>query len=329
MTSRTDLLWYRLFETEGFGPRARHIIWRAIRDSGFSLERLFSMDRSEFESTFPALGKGRLKRANFDALHSVDEDKIYEEFQALEDGDIEIVHPGHQLFPDSILGLIEYRLLPILFCMGQLSLLKSHGVAIVGSRNASDEGLEMSGRFAGDLALRGENVISGYAKGIDMNAHLGALEKGGTTTIVLSFGILRFSRKAVFDESTWESQTLVVSQFHPGEIWSAGNAMSRNKLVCALSKAVIVIESGREQDQNGNRSGTFDAGETALEMGIPLFVLSPRSLKNPPPGNEELLRRGGIEIKSKDAIAAVLEYLSTQSVQGAEPVATEEQISLF
>jgi len=325
----SDFLWYKLFHAEGFGPRARYIIWEAIRDSGFSLERLFGMDRAEFQTTFPALGSGRLRRANFDALQSVDEDKLYEEYQALKDSDIEIVHPGHQLFPDSILELIEYRVLPILFCMGQLSLLKSHGIAIVGSRNASDEGLEMSGRFAGDLALRGENVISGYAKGIDMNAHLGALEKDGTTTIVLSFGILRFSRKAVFDESTWKSQTLVVSQFQPAETWNAGNAMARNKLVCALSKAVIVIESGREQDENGNRSGTFDAGKTALEMRIPLFVISPGSLKRPPPGNQQLIRRGGIEIQPKDGIASVLEHLSKQSVQGAHPVASEEQIRLF
>lgn len=329
MTSRSDFLWYRLFQTEGFGPRARLIIWKAIRDSGFSLERLFNMDSSEFGSTFPALGRGRLKRANFDAIKSVDEDKLYEEYQTLKDNDVEIIYPGHQLYPERLSGPLEHRLLPILFCSGQLSLLESRGIAIVGSRNASDEGAEISKLFAADLAVRSENVISGYAKGTDINAHLGALEKDGTTTIVLSFGILRFSRKPVLDESTWEDKTLVVSQFHPAETWNAGNAMSRNKLVCALSKAVIVIESGSEQDQNGNRSGTFDAGKTALEMMIPLFVISPDSFKNPSVGNKQLLKRGGIEIKPNDGIATVLEYIRTQSMEGPTPVTTEEQISLF
>ena len=329
MTSTSDLLWYRLFQTEGFGPRARHIIWEGIRDSGFSLERLFGMDRAEFESTFPALGSGRLRRANFDALQSLDEDKLYEEYQALKDSDIEIVHPGHQLYPDSFSALVQRGLLPILFCRGETSLLESQGIAIVGSRNASEEGVRISRQFAGDLALRGENVISGYAKGIDMNAHLGALEKDGTTTIVLSFGILRFSRKPVLDESTWESKSLVVSQFHPAETWNAGNAMSRNKLVCALGKAVIVIECGREQDENGNRSGTFDAGKTALEMSIPLFVVSPNSFKNPPVGNKQLLKRGGIEIQPSDGIAAVLEHLNVQSTEGAKPAPTQEQFTIF
>jgi predicted Rossmann fold nucleotide-binding protein DprA/Smf involved in DNA uptake len=105
--------------------------------------------------------------------------------------------------------------------------------------------------------------------------------------------------------------------------------MSRNKLVCALSKAIIVIESGPEQDKDGKRSGTFDAGKTALEMKIPLFVLSPRSLKKPPPGNKQLIRLGGIEIDPKDGITAVLEHLSSQNVEQQKPLATEEQISLF
>ncbi len=328
MNANNEFLWYRLFQTEGFGPRARYMIWQAIRDSDLTLVRLFDMDRPEFEGTFPDLGSGRLARASFETLQAVDEEAFYQEYESLKDNDIEIVYPGHELYPERALELIQHALFPILFCNGQLSLLKSEGVAIVGSREASDEGVRIARQFAGDLALAGKNVVSGYARGIDTSAHFGALEKEGTTTIVLSLGILRFSRKRVFHNSSWEGSTLIVSQSSPTETWSSGSAMSRNKLVCALSKAIIVVESGPEQDKNGKRSGTFDAGRTALEMKIPLFVVSPRSLKNRPPGNTQLIRRGGIEIEPKHGIRTVLEHLAQKS-EAQQTIATEEQISLF
>ncbi len=307
MTKKTAFAWYRLFQAEGFGPKAMYTIWKTLQESGLPLEKLFEMERPDFESKFPSLGKGRLKRADFGTLQAQDEDKLYEEYQNLRDDGVEIVHPGHPLCGENLLGLVEYGAFPILFCKGRISLLKSQGVAIVGSRNASEEGMSIARQFAADLALAGENVVSGYAKGIDTAAHEGALEKDGTTTIVLSHGILQFSKKKVLDKVALEGNTLVVSQFHPGEGWSAGNAMVRNKLVCALSKAVIVVECGAETGEDGNLSGTFDAGKTALQMKIPLFVLSPDSFKNPPAGNKALLDMGGVEIHPIDGAQAVLE----------------------
>ena len=74
--------------------------------------------------------------------------------------------------------------------------------------------------------------------------------------------------------------------------------MIRNKLVCALSKAVLVICSGPEKDSDGKQSGTFDAGKTALDMKIPLFVLSSNALKKDIIGNNDLIKMGGISINN-------------------------------
>jgi len=329
MTDKTAVAWYRLFQAEGFGPKAMYIVWRTMHDSGLLLEKLFEMERPDFESRFPSLGKGKLKRADFGTLQAQDEDKLHEEYQNLRDDGVEMVHPGHPLCGENLLGLVEYGAFPILFCKGRISLLKSQGVAIVGSRNASEEGMSIARQFAADLALAGENVVSGYAKGIDTSAHEGALEKDGTTTIVLSHGILQFSKKKVFDKVAREGNTLIISQFHPREGWSAGNAMVRNRLVCALSKAVIVVECGPEKGEDGTMSGTFDAGKTALQMKIPLFVLSPGSFKNPPAGNKDLLRVGGIEVAPAEGIRAVLQNVNTVSSQQRKNVAPGEQLTLF
>lgn len=327
MTHETDFLWYKLFRAEGFGTKSISMVYRTIHNSGFSLERVFGMSKFDFENTFPGLGRGRLKKANFDALQRLNEEVLYQEYQKLKNNRIKIIYPGHQLYPESLSGFMEHDIPdvpPILFCKGQLPLLKAESVSIVGSRSASDEGMKIARRFAADLALQGKNVISGYAKGIDTNAHLGALEKDGTTTIVLSFGIFGFAKKKVFGNLRWEGNTLVVSQFRPTENWNARNAMSRNKLVCALSEAVIIIESREEKGKDGNMSGTFNAGKTALEIKTPLFVISPAFFNNPPLGNEELINRGGIEIHPKGGIAKLLKYLEMKTT-----VAAEKQISFF
>jgi len=329
MRSDTAFAWYRLFRTEGFGPRAMHLIWKTVKQSGTSLEDVFDMDESEFEKTFPELGRGRLRRAEFEAIRAQDVEALYEEYRRLKENEIEIIHPGHELHSERFLALIEQGICSILFCGGLLSLLGREGIAIVGSRNASEKGMAIAKDFAEMLALEGENVVSGYAKGIDTAAHLGALQKDGTTTIVLSHGILHFSRKRTPEELNWEKNTLVVSQFHPTAGWNPANAMIRNKLVCALSRALIVVESGSEVGEDGKMSGTFDAGKTALEMGVPLFVVSPKAFKKPPSGNKALLNRGGIEMRPEEGIRQVLEHLKTRSAEQKETLATGDQLMLF
>lgn len=321
--------WYRLFRAEGFGPKAVQVVWDAVRTGNCALEDLFTMSRPEFEDRFPTLGKGTLNRASFESLRAHDEGKLFEEYQSFCNAGIELVHPGHPLFPESLSRLTEHGVSPILFCKGMLSLQKSPGVAIVGSRKASDEGVKIARQLASDLASNGENVVSGYAKGIDTAAHSGALDREGTTTIVLSQGILHFSaKKKTFGNLDLARNTLVVSQFLPSAGWNPANAMMRNKVVCALSKAVIVVESGSEIGEDGSMSGTFNAGISALEMGIPLFVISPSAFKKPPPGNKSLINRGGIEIEGEGSIGVLLERIGADVTQGGGTGASE-QLSLF
>lgn len=330
MSGSDAFSWYRLFRAEGFGPKAVQVVWDTVQKGSCALEELFTMSRSEFEDRFPTLGKGTLNRASLESLHALEEDKLYEEYESFCEAGIELVHPGHALFPESLSRPMEHGASPILFCKGMLSLLKSPGVAIVGSRKASDEGIKIARQLAADLASHGENVISGYAKGIDTAAHSGALDQEGTTTIVLSQGILHFSKKKkIFGNLDLARNTLVVSQFLPSAGWNPANAMMRNKLVCALSKAVIVVESGSEIGEDGSMSGTFDAGISALEMGIPLFVVSPSAFKKAPHGNKALINRGGVEIRPDNGVGKILEGLTMSNRGEKETATSSEQLMLF
>ena len=194
-------------------------------------------------------------------------------------------------------------------------LLTSDSVAIVGSRNVSDMGACIARELAGQLAIKKFNIVSGYAKGVDHYAHLGALAAEGTTTMVLPYGIMKLRQDSAFREFNWREDVLVVSQFNPGDRWREHNAMIRNKLICALSKAVVVIESGPERDAQGKMSGTFNTAQTALRMNLPLFVISPECLDNPPNGNENLIDLGGERLNPDGAAETISKRISAAQTE--------------
>ncbi|MDE0504168.1 MAG: DNA-processing protein DprA, partial [Candidatus Poribacteria bacterium] len=178
----------------------------------------------------------------------------------------------------------------------------------VGARNVSDMGIQVAKEIAAGLAREGMNVVSGYAKGVDSTAHLAALEADGTTTLVLPYGINELRKKREFKKYNWKQDVLAVSQFSPDAKWLARNAMIRNKLICALSKAVVVIESGPERDAKGKMSGTFDTGKTALEMKLPLFVVDPKYYDDSSKGNADLIALDGRKIDPFNGIRDIVSY---------------------
>lgn len=98
--------------------------------------------------------------------------------------------------------------------------------------------------------------------------------------------------------------------------------MARNKLVCALSKAVVVIESGPERDTQGKMSGTFNTAKAALDMNLPLFVLNPNFFDNPPKGNEALIALGGYSLDPVNGADIITKHIF---VKTEEPASVENQ----
>jgi len=253
-----------------------------------------------------------LEKPIWSKLNQNDKNNIYEEYLKVKNAELTIIHPESQYYPDNFIKYVELiGVSPIFFCKGNLSILKKTGIAVVGSRDVSEEGVLITKNIVSKLARNGENIISGYAKGVDTAAHIGALEAGGTTTLVLSYGIDEFRAKKEFQDYDLKKDVLIVTQFMPGEKWKARSAMTRNKLICALSDAVIVIKSGPERDEKGRMSGTFDSARTALKMRNKLFVLSPSALKQKSIGNSDIIRIGGKEIFPENVPDVILENNST------------------
>ncbi len=133
------------------------------------------------------------------------------------------------------------------------------------------------------------NVVSGYAKGIDITAHQAALESGGTTTFVLAEGILNFKPKKQVQEYLDDNNYLVISEFWPQTRWFVNNAMQRNQTICALSNVLVLIEAAEE-------GGSFAAGEKTLEIGRPLVAVDFNEDLPQHQGNKYFLSKGAVPL---------------------------------
>jgi DNA processing protein len=151
-------------------------------------------------------------------------------------------------------------------------------VGLCGSRKASDRGLEVAADWARQLSEAGI-VVSGY--GISR----GRAQKWGAYDHCAPRGHQSFSHQEDREISLDWERILVVSQFPRDAIWRADRAMERNKVIVALSRAVIVLEA-REQ------GGTLNAG-SALQLGKPLFVALYDDMNGSRDDNQRLIQEGG------------------------------------
>jgi DNA processing protein len=288
MTAAEDIAWGAISEIRGVGPKT---IW------GLANYLEIESRTATWLLDNPDILRERLGSRCSENDISLAIDKAHNEISDSNRNRISVVHPLHPLFPPRLrLFRNEFPLPAILYAQGNMDLLSSLGVAVVGARNAGDLAMTVTVNLVSEMTRRGLNIVSGYAKGIDSTAHLTALNTGGTTTIVLAEGINGFSVKSELRPFFTSDNALVISQFEPNSRWSAHSAMDRNKLVCAISSAVLVIVSGPERDHEGRMSGSFDAGITALKMGIPTFVVTPSYFDDQPEGNQALIARGCFEL---------------------------------
>jgi DNA processing protein len=208
--------------------------------------------------------------------------------------DIKLLTPKDAGYPDSVRAVYGELLPPDIWYMGDINIINSKAVGFCGSRSASEYGLQISADCAAQLTGAGVTVISGYAAGVDMASHEAALAGGGRTIIVLPEGIDRFRiKKSIAAVWDWQ-RVLVISHFPKNAIWRAHRAMDRNKVIVALSGAVIVLEA-RET------GGTLNAGFAALNLGKPLFVVLYDDMNGLREGNQRLIEAGGIPLRRNRA----------------------------
>lgn len=214
---------------------------------------------------------------------------------------VRLLCPDDAFYPiDRLDGSLPLPVL--LYCRGELSLVTSGGVAVSGSRAASEVTLHFAAEVAKRLAKSSVNIISGQAAGVDEAAHAAALAAGGTTTAVLAEGLLNFQPRSALRSAAPES-ALFVSEFDPSAGWSVYNAMKRNTTIAALADVVVVVVAANL------RGGSWAQAKLCLEAGKRLLVPAfPSSIA---PGNQRLIEMGAIPISPRDP-TEVLQHLAVE-----------------
>lgn len=215
MQSNKYLL-YKLSNLEGLGAKTLSIILERAKAKNRTLEDIFNLSEKEFQNLFPDFGKGRFTKINHQSLLNFDDEILEKGYNALLEKGIKIITCFDEEYPKFIFEKFDNSPPPILFCRGNISLLNADSVAVVGSRDIDAAGIDTTKKIAQHLSNNGYNVVSGYAKGVDTSAHLGALECDGTTSAVLSSGINQVPIKNGIQEIyNQENNLLLISQFKP------------------------------------------------------------------------------------------------------------------
>ena len=193
---------------------------------------------------------------------------------------------GEPEFPSALRDIPDPP--PLLFAMGDLSLLARPAVAIVGSRDHSDYGAAICQAAATAAASAGIAVVSGMARGLDATAHLAALDTGGPTIGILGNGlgvVYPAANRALYRRVA--EQGLLLTEFPPGERPGIGAFPRRNRLISALARVTLVIEAAEA-------SGTLITVGTALAQGKDVMAL-PGPITSPTSAGTNRLIRDGAE----------------------------------
>jgi DNA processing protein len=187
----------------------------------------------------------------------------------------------------------------VLFLRGaaDVSQLRDAAVAVVGARACSPYGAQVARMLGRELAAAGLIVVSGLARGIDGEAHRGALEAGGRTVAVLGCGVDR-NYPAAHAELARRicERGLVVSEYAPGLEPAPWRFPARNRVIAGLAAATVVVEA-RE------RSGALITADLALEEGREVFAVPGEITSALSTGTNDLLRLGaGPLTSSKDVL---------------------------
>ena len=198
---------------------------------------------------------------------------------------------------------------PVLLARGELIPEDKFSIAIVGSRRATSYGLTLAKQFARELAAHGLTIVSGGARGVDTEAHKGALEAGGRTLAFLGCGVNHdypYSNRRLFDEIA-QGHGAVLSEFPMGTKPEPWRFPARNRLISGTSLGVLVIESPAD-------SGSLITAREAGEQGRDVFAIPGPIGFGHNSGCHKLIQDGAKLVESVDDILTELGVLTLQTL---------------
>lgn len=275
----------RLIRTEAVGPVTFRKLIARFGDAGTALEKL------------PELARRSLRPCPAEQAEA--------EMEAAEALGARLIALGEPDYPERLAAIDDAP--PILAVIGDRARLQEPSVAIVGARNASAGGRKLARELAQALGGAGYVVVSGLARGVDGEAHAGALASG--TVAVLAGGVDNIyppQHEALYARIA--EQGAIVSERRIGWSPTARDFPRRNRIISGLSLGVVVVEAAA-------RSGTLITARFALEQGREVFAVPGSPLEPRAKGTNRLIRDGAHLVESVDDILDALSMAASPSLR--------------
>ena len=252
-----SILLLQLMQTKGIGPRSVSRVVDQLEQENLSLHDFIGLEPEDMAAHFGLReDQARSIQANEEPASRIAE--------LLDDHGIRTILRPSPAYPERLKTILGDEAPPALFVAGAADLLRRRGVGFCGAREASEEAVRCADQVARALVKHELMVVSGHAAGVDETAHRAALEAGGTTALVLPEGILRFRPRPSIAGLLSDDNAVIVSEFPPKLPWAVANAMQRNRTICGLVHALIVIEAG-------TTGGTWEAGHAVASSWTPVI----------------------------------------------------------
>lgn len=232
-----------------------------------------------------------------------------------------LVAMGEPGYPGELLRLADPP--PVLWLHGPLPPGSQRAVCVVGTRRATEYGRRMARRLAAGLAEAGWRIVSGLARGIDAEAHRGALEAGGETVGVPGCGLGHVYPASSRDlYASLRRRGLLLTELPPAERPAPAWFPRRNRILAGLSRAVLVVQAGP-------RSGALITAREAADIGVDVLAVPGRADLLASEGSNALIRDGaGLVARVADALDALGEVRAVRDpgdpgAGGGEPRGSE------
>lgn len=306
--------WIRLDQTPGVGP-----------DTARKLLNAFGLPEDIFATSFSTLQTVVSDRVAHALIAPPSDDT-----KALIDKTITWAEqPGNRVltladadYPQALLDIADPPMM--LYAKGRLELLSRPSLAVVGSRNATTQGIVNAEKFSEVLSQGGLTIISGLALGIDTAAHQGGLRGSGSTVAVIGTGadIVYPARNRSLAHQI-AADGCILSEYALGMPAIAANFPRRNRIISGLAQGVLVIEAAAQ-------SGSLITARMAAEQGREVFAI-PGSIHSPlSKGCHLLIKQGAKLVESAQDVLEEIKHFKHAAPAAPVPTArTEEESPLL
>jgi DNA processing protein len=255
LTAEDELHWLALRMVQGLGTRR----------AGQLLER-FPGPQAIFRASVAELEGAGLPGALARSIASgISFDDAADQHQKVRDAGAALIPLHDARYPEALRRIYDPP--PLLYTRGDVRLLQSICIAVVGTRRATPYGLAAAEKLSGDLARAGATVVSGMARGVDTAAHKAALAASGSTIAVLGCGVdIVYPSENKKLAAEIAAKGLIISEFPMGSVAFPQNFPVRNRIVSGLSAGLLVVE-GAEY------SGSAITARLAMDQGREVFAV--------------------------------------------------------